>query len=55
MPAERFDFPNAHGQTLSALLDRPAEGPRSSLAGSADGLGLPSPSLIFLANLGVHP
>jgi putative redox protein len=23
MPAERFDFPNANGQTLAALLDRP--------------------------------
>jgi uncharacterized OsmC-like protein/alpha-beta hydrolase superfamily lysophospholipase len=29
MPAERFDFPNAHGQSLSALLDRPAEEPRA--------------------------
>jgi uncharacterized OsmC-like protein/fermentation-respiration switch protein FrsA (DUF1100 family) len=29
MPAERFDFPNAHGQRLSALLDRPAEEPRA--------------------------
>jgi uncharacterized OsmC-like protein/pimeloyl-ACP methyl ester carboxylesterase len=26
MPAERFDFPNAKGQTLAALLDRP-DGP----------------------------
>ena len=24
MPAERFDFPNAQGQRLAALLDRPA-------------------------------
>src|SRR5260221_12177000 len=24
MPAERFDFPNAQGQKLAALLDRPA-------------------------------
>ena len=23
MPAERFDFPNAEGQKLAALLDRP--------------------------------
>jgi uncharacterized OsmC-like protein/alpha-beta hydrolase superfamily lysophospholipase len=29
MPTERFDFPNAHGQSLSALLDRPAEEPRA--------------------------
>jgi len=29
MPAERFDFPNAHGQRLSALLDRPAQEPRA--------------------------
>ena len=29
MPAERFDFPNAHGQKLSALLDRPGEEPRA--------------------------
>ena len=29
MPAERFDFPNAHGQSLSALLDRPAQEPRA--------------------------
>ena len=29
MPAERFDFPNARGQSLSALLDRPAEEPRA--------------------------
>jgi alpha/beta superfamily hydrolase len=26
MPAERFDFPNAQGQKLAALLDRP-DGP----------------------------
>src|SRR5437660_11651678 len=25
MPAERFDFPDSHGQSLSALLDRPAQ------------------------------
>ena len=24
MPGERFDFPNASGQTLAALLDSPA-------------------------------
>src|SRR5215813_2110767 len=29
MPAERFDFPNAYGQKLSALLDRPGEEPRA--------------------------
>ena len=29
MPAERFDFPNARGQNLAALLDRPAEEPRA--------------------------
>jgi putative redox protein len=29
MPAERFDFPNAEGQRLSALLDRPATAPRA--------------------------
>ena len=29
MPAERFDFPNAQGQKLAALLDRPAEEPRA--------------------------
>jgi putative redox protein len=29
MPAERFDFPNAHGQNLAALLDRPVEPPRA--------------------------
>src|SRR5215813_5668209 len=29
MPAERFDFPNARGQTLAALLDRPVEEPRA--------------------------
>ena len=29
MPAERFDFPNAQGQTLAALLDRPAGEPRA--------------------------
>src|SRR5262245_32946146 len=28
MPAERFDFPNARGQNLAALLDRPAGEPR---------------------------
>ncbi len=27
MPAERFDFPNAAGETLAALLDRPAGEP----------------------------
>jgi putative redox protein len=27
MPSERFDFPNARGQTLSALLDKPAGQP----------------------------
>ena len=30
MPAERFDFPNAQGQNLAALLDRPAGEPRAS-------------------------
>jgi uncharacterized OsmC-like protein/alpha-beta hydrolase superfamily lysophospholipase len=29
MPAERFDFPNAQGQNLAALLDRPAGDPRA--------------------------
>src|SRR5262245_41599632 len=29
MPAERFDFPNAHGQKLAALLDCPAGEPRA--------------------------
>jgi uncharacterized OsmC-like protein/fermentation-respiration switch protein FrsA (DUF1100 family) len=29
MPAERFDFPNAEGQNLAALLDRPAGEPRA--------------------------
>src|SRR6266446_7430385 len=29
MPAERFDFPNARGQKLAALLDRPGEEPRA--------------------------
>src|SRR5262249_56202830 len=29
MPAERFDFPNALGQNLAALLDRPAQEPRA--------------------------
>ena len=29
MPAERFDFPNARGQNLAALLDRPAGEPRA--------------------------
>src|SRR4051812_35673981 len=29
MPAERFDFPNARGQRLAALLDRPVEEPRA--------------------------
>src|ERR1700761_4135704 len=31
MPAERFDFPNAQGHTLAALLDRP-EGPVRAVA-----------------------
>jgi uncharacterized OsmC-like protein/alpha/beta superfamily hydrolase len=31
MPAERFDFPNAHGQKLAALLDRP-DGPVRAVA-----------------------
>jgi uncharacterized OsmC-like protein/alpha-beta hydrolase superfamily lysophospholipase len=31
MPAERFDFPNAQGQKLAALLDRP-EGPVRAVA-----------------------
>ena len=29
MPAERFDFRNASGQSLAALLDRPAGEPRA--------------------------
>src|SRR5215208_5621645 len=29
MPAERFDFPNARGQVLAGLLDRPVEEPRA--------------------------
>jgi alpha/beta superfamily hydrolase len=29
MPAERFDFPNARGERLAALLDRPPGDPRS--------------------------
>ena len=29
MAAERFEFPNARGQNLAALLDRPAEEPRA--------------------------
>jgi uncharacterized OsmC-like protein/alpha/beta superfamily hydrolase len=29
MPAERFDFPNASGERLAALLDRPAGPPRA--------------------------
>src|ERR1700726_5357894 len=29
MPAERFDFPNAAGQALAALLDGPAGTPRA--------------------------
>jgi putative redox protein len=29
MPAERFDFPNARGQNLAALLDRPVNEPRA--------------------------
>ena len=29
MPAERFDFPNAAGQKLAALLDRPPGEPRA--------------------------
>src|SRR5216684_4196725 len=29
MPAERFDFPNAEGQSLAALLDRPDREPRA--------------------------
>ena len=29
MPAERFDFPNASGERLAALLDRPAGAPRA--------------------------
>src|SRR5215813_1716902 len=29
MPSERFDFPNAEGQTLAALLDRPTRPPRA--------------------------
>ena len=31
MPGERFDFPNAQGQTLAALLDRP-DGPIAAVA-----------------------
>ncbi len=31
MPAERFDFPNAHGEKLAALLDRP-DGPVRAVA-----------------------
>src|SRR5580704_12853075 len=31
MPAEKFDFPNAHGETLAALLDRP-DGPVRAVA-----------------------
>jgi uncharacterized OsmC-like protein/alpha-beta hydrolase superfamily lysophospholipase len=31
MPAERFDFPNAQGQKLAALLDRP-DGPTRAIA-----------------------
>ena len=31
MPAERFDFPNAQGQKLAALLDRP-DGPVRAVA-----------------------
>jgi len=27
MPSERFDFPNARGEKLSALLDKPAGQP----------------------------
>ena len=29
MPAERFDFPNAAGERLAALIDRPAGTPRA--------------------------
>src|SRR6201997_2922652 len=29
MPAERFDFPNAGGERLAALLDRPPGAPRA--------------------------
>ena len=29
MPAERFDFPNAHGQALAALIDKPPGEPRA--------------------------
>ncbi len=29
MPAERFDFPNARGEKLAALLDRPIDEPRA--------------------------
>ena len=29
MPADRSDFPNAEGETLAALLDRPAGEPRA--------------------------
>ena len=31
MPAEKFDFPNAQGQKLAALLDRP-DGPTRAIA-----------------------
>jgi putative redox protein len=30
MPAERFDFPNARGETLAAVLDRPPGAPRAT-------------------------
>src|SRR6516164_8136938 len=30
MPAQRFDFPNAAGQTLAALIDAPAGEPRAT-------------------------
>jgi len=29
MPSERFDFPNARGETLAALLDKPLDAPRA--------------------------
>ena len=29
MPAQRFDFPNAEGHQLAALLDRPTGEPRA--------------------------
>ena len=29
MPAERFDFPNAQGHALAALLDQPPGEPRA--------------------------